>query len=621
MTILTQDIKLLKSQVNLDTTDGGGYMTSNEVVDGVSNNLFPDISELDRTYGRVALRKAYAAVVTTNVDSYYGSHAIVAKVPADPRVSVSLFTTKSWSDRRANARDKIERYLARGPKWPGHILEVQLEGQRAIQQAVRPGDEEPKVGQGLSLVQFEGLPAEYEQYVRVTKVTAILRVFTVQGKDVTRKVLTIEISDPLRFNFNGCTVEEYETGIKPAATTRDTRVANAATYYGAAKLAVAGALNDASLQVDNIFAQLVPSAQSETPMVDLTAAGLSSLYVPANTDAITVSINAPVGPNTKLYIGSAIVPGSLVLTASGNTVLDAGGKLKNGSTEVGLIEYDKGLLNFNANMFGFSGVMGVVFKPAAVPTRLSDTASISIVQDTRGYNYTITLLPVPMPGSLVVSYTTQGKVYYLYDGGDGVLRGSDGAFGTGNINFVTGSVIFTAGALPDAGSEIIFSWGKQASTYVRNNTAVAPAAVAIQLANPQVTPGSVSISWLVNAVAKTATDDGNGNLTGDATGRVSYSNGRIRITPTLLPAKGTEFSVSYQFGPPNEQTFTGLLRDGAGNITVALPNLGGNVIAKSVEIDWAIKVDNATNLADVFSEVAWVPAPSGWTRPIASSQG
>ena len=72
MSIQSGDIKLLKSQVLLDTSDGGGAMTSNEDVDGLSNNLFADISELDRTYGRVSLRKGYAAVTTTSVDSYYG---------------------------------------------------------------------------------------------------------------------------------------------------------------------------------------------------------------------------------------------------------------------------------------------------------------------------------------------------------------------------------------------------------------------------------------------------------------------------------------------------------------------------------------------------------------------
>jgi hypothetical protein len=617
MPIQSQDIKLLKSQVLLDTSDGGGYMTANQVVDGQSNNLFPDVSELDRTYGRVALRKVYTAVDTSNVDSYYGVHTIISKVPQDPRVSVTMFTTKSWSDRRNNARDKIERYLARGPKWPGHLLEMQLEGQRAIQQAVRPADEEPKVGQGLDLVQFEGLGTEYEQYVRVTRVSSILRVFTVNGKDVTRKVLTIEISDPLRFNFEGPTVEQFENGNLGKAVTRDTRVANAATYYGASKLAVAGALNDASIQAEGIFSQLVPSAQSETPMVDLTAAALSSLYVPSSTGVIVTTVNAPIGPNTKLFIGSPVTPGSLSLVANGNTFIDVGGLVKLGSTEVGLIEYDKGLLNFNANAPTYSGNMALTFKPAATPARLSDTASISIVQDTRGLNYTITLLPIPMPASLVVSYTAQGKVYYLYDKGDGVLRGSDPGFGVGNINYATGSVILTVGALPDASSEIIFAWGKAATTFVRSSITVAPAQLRFTLANPQVAPGTLALAWMVGAVAKAAADDGNGNIVGDATGKINYASGKMSMSPALLVSKGTQITANYQFGQPNEQTFANLVRDGAGNLVIQVPNLGGNILPKSVEVDWELKVDSSTNLTAIFSDLVWNPLPYFATRPLA----
>lgn len=614
MTIQTGDIKLLKSQVLLDTTDGGGAMTAQEVVDGVSNNLFPDVSELDRTYGRIALRKAFPAVQTNTNDSYYGSHVIVSRLPEDPRVNVSLFTTKNWVDRRAEARDKIERYLARGPKWPGHLLEMQLEGQRAIQLAVRLNDEEPKVGQGLALVQFEGLPSEYEQYVRVTKVTAQERTFTVQGKDVVRKVLTVEISDPLRYNFEGPTVEQYETGATVKAFCRDTRVANAATYYGAGKLAVAAAMNDASIQADNIFTQLVPSAQSETPMVDLNAASLSSLYVPGNDGLVNTTLNAPVGPATKLFIGSPVYPGTLNLTVGANTLTDAGGVVKAGSTEVGVIEYDKGLISFNSNQPAYSGSMALTFKPAATPTRVQDTASISIVQDTRGYNYTITLLPIPQPGSLVVSYMAQGKVYYLYDRGDGTLKGSDAALGTGNINYTTGSVILTTGALPDANSEIIFAWGKRTSTFTRADMTVAPARLEITLANKQCAPGTVTITWSVNSVAKTATDDGNGNITGDATGKINYASSVIRLTPTKLYQQGTEFTVAYQYGPPNEQRFDMPTRSGNGDVSIVLPNLGGAIVPKTVELVWTVDIMDSEVLGQVFTEQSWEPPPPPFRR-------
>lgn len=615
MTIQTGDIKLLKSQVLLDTTDGGGAMTALEVQDGVSNNLFPDVSELDRTYGRVAMRKAFPAVQTSTNDSYYGSHVIVSRMPQDPRVAVSLFTTKDWTDRRTAARDKIERYLARGPKWPGHLLETQLEGQRAIQLAVRPTDEEPKVGQGLALVQFEGLPTEFEQYVRVTKVTATERLFTVGNRDVTRKILTVEISDPLRFNFEGPTVEQFETNSANAlAFCRDTRVANAATYYGVSKLTQAGVLNDASVQVGSIYTQLVPSASSETPMVDLTASGMSSLFVPSNNNPITVTINTPMSPGSKLYLGTAVVPGSLSLNAGGNVVTDAGGVLKYNGTDIGNIEYDKGLLAWTANAFSHNGAKQITFQPAAVPSRVADTASISIVQDTRGYNYTITLLPIPVPASLVVSYMAQGKVYYLYDKGNGVLKGSDAAFGTGAINYATGSVIITTGALPDAGSELIFAWGKRVTTFTRSNIYVPPAYFEFTLAHEQVTPNQVQITWTVAGVPKTATDDGSGNLTGDATGSINYGSGKIKLIPSLLVQKGTVFTVNYQWGEPNSHTFPMPVRSANGDVSVVV-NAGAGIVPKSVEVAWNVNIIDSPELDTSFMAVerqTWNPPPP-WT--------
>ena len=62
MAISETDLKLLKSERMTDFTDGGGKMTGNEVADGIVNNMFNDISQLDRTYGRVSLRKVYMGV-------------------------------------------------------------------------------------------------------------------------------------------------------------------------------------------------------------------------------------------------------------------------------------------------------------------------------------------------------------------------------------------------------------------------------------------------------------------------------------------------------------------------------------------------------------------------------
>lgn len=614
--IQTDDIQLKKSQVNLDTPDGGGAMTGVEVIDGQSNNLFPDVSTLDRTYGRVAMRKVFPAVLTEDTDSYFGVHVIVSKIPTDPLVSVALFTTNDWFDRRDAARDKIERYLALGPLWAGHLLEKQLEGQRAIQLCMRPLDEEPKVGQGLGLVQNEGMPNEFSQFVRVTKISSQDRTFFSTGNaEVLRKVVTVDISDPLRYTFTGPTVRQYDDGSSASvsfAVCRDTRVANAAKYYGARKLAVPGVIDAMSITVDSIFSQLVPSAQSETPMVDLNAAGQSSLYVPGNDNTVSASINAPVGPSTKLYIGSSILPGTLNLNIGGTTYLDAGGRLLAGAAEMGVVDYEKGVVVFSLAMTTFSGFIPVSFKPAGVPNRVMDTASISIVQDTRGYNYTITLIPSPMPGSLVVSYMAQGKVYYLYDRGDGVLKGSDAAYGSGNINFVTGSVIVTTGALPDANSELIFAWSKKASTFTRAGMVVAPARVEFQLANPQAAPSTVTITWMVEGVPKTATDDGDGNITGHATGRINYASSKIQLFPSVLYQQGTEFSVEYQYGPPNEQRFDMPVRSPSGTVDVVLPNIGGNPIPKTVELSWNVDIMDSEVLGTIFDTTVqtWNPPPA-----------
>ncbi|HBP0761431.1 TPA: hypothetical protein L5Q55_005865, partial [Pseudomonas aeruginosa] len=62
MTITVDDVKLLKSQRLTDEDDGGGRATGQAVVDREIHNLFPDISRLDRTIGRINLRKAFAGI-------------------------------------------------------------------------------------------------------------------------------------------------------------------------------------------------------------------------------------------------------------------------------------------------------------------------------------------------------------------------------------------------------------------------------------------------------------------------------------------------------------------------------------------------------------------------------
>jgi len=133
MPILSGDIKLVASQVMDDVAEGGGAPTSTVIADGVSNAIFPDISELDRAGGRVNLRKLHVSVQTADTATYMGSNMIVAEPPEDPNVSVTLFTTDSVFDRRTEASSRVESYLNKGPLWPGILYENHIAGQRSVQ--------------------------------------------------------------------------------------------------------------------------------------------------------------------------------------------------------------------------------------------------------------------------------------------------------------------------------------------------------------------------------------------------------------------------------------------------------------------------------------------------------
>jgi hypothetical protein len=99
MAILADDIKLMQSQRMTDNDDGGGRITGTVIIDGTSNAIFDDVSDLDRTTGNVALRKVFPSIETADTDVYLGANVILTEIPQDPNVSITLFTTKDHDDR------------------------------------------------------------------------------------------------------------------------------------------------------------------------------------------------------------------------------------------------------------------------------------------------------------------------------------------------------------------------------------------------------------------------------------------------------------------------------------------------------------------------------------------
>lgn len=615
MPILASDIKLLAAERLSDTPDGGGRMSGQVVVDSQSNNLFPDISELDRTYGRVSLRKAYVGVLTDSTDAYYGAHAIIAEAPSDPRVAVTLFTTGSWTDQREAARDRVERYLAPGVKWPGQLLERQLTGQRAIALLLKPADALPRVGQALVLVQDEARPTEVSQYVRITRITTNERAFTVnEGNGPVQfngVVATCEIADPLRYDFEGPSPSSRDD-IASKAVVRDTVVANAAVYYGMAPTVIASHIGEARVQVPSLFGQLVPSAQSETPLVDLTAAGQSAPLIDSGNAVLTYATFGQVSSGKNLYLGNGCLPGSVRISGAGYAFVDVAGEIKSGSTVIGAIDYARGFLSFKDGSPAFSGGFQVSFRPAGAPARVADTAAIAIAQENRGYAYTITLAPPPSPGALIVSFMAQGKWVDLRDRGDGTIRGADSSFGAGTVDYLTGSIILTTGALPDANTSILFSWGTGASYFNRAAAPVTAPTIRYAVEHPGIAPESLFISWRDGPHNRVARDNGHGVISGDATGTLRYAQGELAFKPNLLPAGGAAFDIAYAWGPPQEVTFAHPLRNSDGSLTVTLPQT--DIRPNTVELEFNLLIEDYE--AKYSTSAEFIPAPARRIDPV-----
>ncbi|MFM4847440.1 curculin (mannose-binding) lectin protein [Aeromonas rivipollensis] len=550
MTILSGDIKLLASQRLTDTPDGGGRVTGHEIVSGEHNSLFPDVSDLDRTYGVVNLRKAFLAVQTDDTDTYYGANTTVLLPPSDPNVGLCLMTTKDHHDTRDAARDVLERYLARGPKWRGFLYDTQLEGQRAIRFFQRVEVRLPEVGETLVLVGNEGKAGEFEQYVRVLEVTQQLAKFQIPGvPEFTRNVVTCKLADPLRYTFEGEQPTPYDVVTNAKTALRETVVADAANYFATTKLAENAAFGAMQVKAKTIFTQLVPAARSETPAVDLTAAGELASLVDSGQGLVSFSTVASIAPSRGLFLGSGAKPGSLTITIGAATITDKGGELVVTGSVIGSIDYGRGQLEFNAQCPNYGGASkSVSFWPAARPSRIADTAQIEIKANNRGYAYTISLMPTPAPGTLTVSFMAQGKWYDLKDNGKGELFGADRSYGSGVVNLATGSVMLTLGALPDVDTSILFSWATPVNYTNRSNQPISISKSAWQLPHTGITPKSLILTW---GAGKTANDAvGDGRIRGDITGTINYAEGIIDLEHITLPALGQEYVAQYQYGEP-----------------------------------------------------------------------
>lgn len=618
MTITTQDIQLYQPEVLDDTANGGGRMSPNQVVDGELNNLFDDQSRFDRVTGRVSLRKGWLAVISQNRTKLLGSHAILLQRSLDPRVHVSMFGRDDHPDRRDDARQHLEQYLAAGANTPHYCYDTQPEGAQIVSLLTETANTPPAAGDVVVFSVERGtVNLGLQQFARCIKVETSEVTSTVPPSfgSKTLKLIDITIDQPLRFDLPGESFG-FSQANSQKTLIRRTTLAGGKRYYSIHKITEAITAGDASCQVESITTPVVPAATQETGIVDQQVGGDNVSLVPigdpgGNGLLVEIARGVDIISNAAVHLTEhALLPNTVAVTvrptgqssAHQHVLQDDGRGLllrqvasgANVPAEcAGTVDYRNGQVVITG-MSVASGTLDpanstVTYRAAAAIAGVQHTDAIAIDLNNRGLVYTRTLLPKPAPGSLRVEYRALGRWISLEDRGDGTVGGASGE-GSGTINYATGSVNLTLGAEPDIDSHVLYGWGSAAHYQGPTGTVQAKTPeLVIQLEELPVKRDSVSLSYTIGATTYTATDNNSGVISGDATGTVNYQTGEVRVRLTQVPAPGATVDVAYQT-EGNRYTETPTPGGSGGQVEIQLAN--ANVDLRSVRLRAMFSVDH-----------------------------
>lgn len=607
MPIQSGDIVLLKSQVMDDVPEGGQGPTAVAVVDGASNAVFPDISELDRAGGRVNLRKLFAGVRTPDTDVYMGANVIVAEPPADPKVNVALFSTGDTFDTRAQAAARVEAYLNGGPEFPGFLYEAHIAGQRSIQLCQRTNQDPPPVGRTLLLRKGEGGASPVEQYVRITRAQVQTRTFTYEvDKDYQANIVTCDISDPLRADFPGTPANRQFQRDPAKAIVRDTVVADAASYIASVPLAQPAALGDAVIRAQSVYTQIVPNSQSETPLLDQRPGGVSLLVLATAPRAVEINERTfcqriKIGQETRGFNFVSVLhplpaPGTVrvIYRALGRNydITDDG--------QGHLTGYGSGTINY---------LTGAI---AATVQALPDDRSALMLYWGTQTSYTDragTLAWRPpeyalelahrnvVPGSVTVSWTSGGVAKTATDAAGKLAGHATGEvlYGAGRVRIKPG-----AGAFLDAGGQIsiTYQWVATVVDSVPGLTPDASGIVNFSLSQEPV-PGSLQLRWITTravtasagaSFSGAASEKTSTSATSDITNwysaaGVTWSSRKVATLRTSASSQSSYSRESTTASVTSVTTQHSLTDDGAAPIGGFIDGLGTvNWVGKSVSV-------------------------------------
>lgn len=557
MTIHSQDIKLRASRVMADVPEGGGGPAATEIGFGESNTMFDDIDSIGRTLGNVSIRQLHVHVDTPDTDRLLGAYAIVAKLPSDPNVNVTLAQCAPFA-RRSEIAQSVADYLIKGTPWNGMLLGNHVKGQANIQLFQRVGSSTPTIGRTLVLVLNEGLSNEKVEWVRIIKVESEVRTFTdVQG-DYQAQVVKCDLASGLGQAMPGTDPNRYHARAVGATLVRDTTEADAASYFGAAPLTAAASIGALNVKVSSVFSQLVPSSATAVPALDQRPAAQRLLTLATSPREVTV----PATPHTRRYKispenrGLSYVfsltplpePGTVTITwvGLGNryTAQDNGvGEITGAGA--GTLNDATGSLAITLPALPDVGSAVVVQWGA----RVAYTDRSSQGAQVRPPEFSFMLEGAAADGSgaeqvvrssLSLAYTSGGTVYTITDDGAGKLVGD----GTGVIDYPSRSVIVRPTYMPDAGAQFNLTYELDpVVTDIITPTAPDGGGFVTFALSQQPAAGTLAVQWAVASLVSTTSGASDSTTAASKSANVTYT---IKTVPEYYePAATSGGSVNW----------------------------------------------------------------------------
>lgn len=364
--IKVSDIALLESQRMTDDPDAGGPPTSRHIEDSEKNNIFPDVSRLDRAYGRVSMRKIYGGVETNSTETYHGVHAIVGDRPQDDNVQILLFDTGGeLYDERRDARDHVEAYLIPDRIRRYQIFGRHLAGMTSLQISAPTTETQPTIGETLAVEHQDGSA----DYIRVAGTTSSIdqheyETTNDQGEPVverfSRRTINISTSRPLPRDYDGAEPQPTWSDHASPYQFRSMRVADAARYFGATEAATDIAPGDSFINLRDLYAQIVPTTQREEVVSDQAAlqdlvmevqAGGETLEVPTHVHTFFLGVSqASRGFSWTAYLRPLPEPGTLSIYWQGlgnwELIKDEAGDGSLTGRGSGTVNYENGAIVF-----------------------------------------------------------------------------------------------------------------------------------------------------------------------------------------------------------------------------------------------------------------------------------